>query len=84
MFYSEVAFLFTFTVCLFNLGFRHLSVSSQGKINRHTTGLISNIQKYTFFTYSHLFNERGGGAKVAKSLNVEGGIFWEKLIQCVS
>ena len=37
-------------------------------------------------TYSHLFNKRGGGAKVAKSLNVEvginveGGIFWEKLV----
>ena len=42
-----------------------------------------------FATYSHLFNKRGGwnirggGAKVAKSLNVEvginveGGIFWE-------
>ena len=41
--------------------------------------------------YSHLFNKcggwnkRGGGAKVAKSLNVEvginmeGGIFWKKL-----
>jgi hypothetical protein len=38
------------------------------------------------FTYSHLFNKRGGwnkrggGAKVAKSLNVEGGIFWKKLV----
>ena len=43
-------------------------------------------------TYSHLFNKRGawnkrgGGAKVAKSLNlevginVEGGIFWKKLV----
>ena len=37
--------------------------------------------------YSHLFNKRGGwnkrggGAKVAKSLNVEVGIFWEKLVQ---
>ena len=36
--------------------------------------------------YSHLFNKRGGGAKVAKSLNVEvginveGGIFWNKLV----
>ena len=36
--------------------------------------------------YSHLFNKRGGWnkrggfAKVAKSLNVEGGIFWEKLV----
>ena len=42
--------------------------------------------------YSHLFNKRGawnkqgGGAKVAKSLNVEprinveGGIFWKKLL----
>ena len=33
------------------------------------------------FGYSHLFNKRGGwnkrggGAKVAKSLNMEGGIF---------
>ena len=31
-------------------------------------------------TYSHLFNKRGGGAKVVKSLNVEGGIFWKKLV----
>ena len=43
-------------------------------------------------TYSHLFNKRGGwnkrggGAKVAKLLNVqvginvEGGIFWKKLV----
>ena len=36
--------------------------------------------------YSHLFNNRGGGAKVAKSINVEvginveGGIFWKKLV----
>jgi hypothetical protein len=42
--------------------------------------------------YSHLsnnrggWNKRGGGAKVAKSINVEvgisveGGIFWKKLI----
>ena len=26
------------------------------------------------YTYSHLFNKRGGGFKVAKSLNVEVGI----------
>ena len=26
------------------------------------------------------WNKRGGGAKVAKSLNVEGGIFWKKLV----
>ena len=44
------------------------------------------------FMYSHLFNKRGawnkrgGGAKFAKSLNVEvginveGGIFWKKLV----
>jgi len=36
--------------------------------------------------YSHLFNsqggwnKRGGGAKVAKSINVEGGIFWKKIV----
>ena len=36
--------------------------------------------------YSHLFNKRGawnkrgGGAKFAKSLNVEGGIFGKKLV----
>ena len=39
------------------------------------------------FLYSHLSNERGGwnkrggGATFAKSLNVEGGVFWEKLVQ---
>ena len=40
------------------------------------------------FKYSHLFNKcggwnkRGGGAKVAKSLNVEIGMgfFWKKLV----
>ena len=37
-------------------------------------------------TYSHLsnkrggWNKRGGGAKFAKSLNVEGGILWKKLM----
>ena len=48
---------------------------------------IRNIQ---IVPYSHLFNKRGvwnkrgGGAKVAKSpnmevgINVEGGIFWKK------
>ena len=36
--------------------------------------------------FRYLFNKRGGGAKVAKSLNVEiginveGGIFWKKLV----
>ena len=36
--------------------------------------------------YSHLSNSRGGwnkrgwGAKVAKSINVESGIFWKKLV----
>ena len=36
--------------------------------------------------YSHLsnnrggWNKRGGRAKVAKSINVEGGIFWKKLV----
>ena len=39
-------------------------------------------------TYSHLsnnrggWNKRGGRAKVAKSINVEGGIFWKKLDNC--
>ena len=26
------------------------------------------------------WNKRGGSAKVAKSINVEGGIFWKKLV----
>ena len=51
------------------------------------------IRKYFYcLRYSHLsnkrggLNKRGGGAKVAKSLNmevginVEGGIFWKKLV----
>ena len=39
-----------------------------------------------FKSNSHLsnkhggWNKRGGGAKVAKSLNVEGGIFWKKQV----
>ena len=52
----------------------------------YITDKLANI----YYTYSHLFNKRGGwnkrggGAKVAKSLNVqveinvEGGIFWKK------
>ena len=42
--------------------------------------------KDEFIHYSHLlnkrggWNKRGGGAKVAKSLNVEGGIFLKKLV----
>ena len=41
---------------------------------------------YEICTYSHPSNKRGGwnksggGAKVAKSLNVEGGIFWKQLV----
>jgi hypothetical protein len=41
--------------------------------------------KLSTYTYSHLsnkrggWNKRGGDAKVAKSLNVEVGIFWKKL-----
>ena len=36
--------------------------------------------------YSHLsnnrggWNKRGGSAKVAKLINVEGGIYWKKLV----
>ena len=30
--------------------------------------------------YSNLSNKRGGDAKFAKSLNVEGGILWKKLM----
>ena len=49
-------------------------------------------QTLTYVMYSHLSNNRGGwnkcegGAKVAKSINVEvgiyveGGIFWKKLV----
>ena len=49
------------------------------------------IRARSYFRYSHLsikrggWNKLGGGAKVAKSLNVEveinveGGIFWKKL-----
>ena len=41
---------------------------------------------YRKLEYSHLsnnrggWNKRGGRAKVAKSINVEGGIFWKKLV----
>ena len=50
------------------------------------------LRKHMLIIYSHFFNKRGGwnkhggGAKVAKSLdmevgiNVEGGIFWKKLV----
>ena len=55
--------------------------------------IVRNISKKSFESalfnakvYSHLsnnrggWNKRGGGAKVAKSINVEGGIFWKKLV----
>ena len=55
--------------------------------------LQKSILKLIFAGYSHLsnnnrggWNKRGVGAKVAKSLNVEaginveGGIFWKKLV----
>jgi hypothetical protein len=50
---------------------------------------LSNRQHQSHCTevaYSHLSNKRGGGAKFAKSLNVEvginveGGILWKKLM----
>ena len=56
---------------------------------REKTQLGQNIYE---IAYSHLFNKRGGwnkregGAKLAKSLNVEvginveGGSFWKKLV----
>ena len=55
-------------------------------------GAKRNRFPYLKIMYSHLFNKRegwnkrGGGAKFAKSLNVqvginvEGGIFWKKLV----
>jgi hypothetical protein len=54
--------------------------------------LIGILCDFLLFEYSHLSNNRGGwnerrgGAKVAKSIivevgiNVEGGIFWKKLV----
>ena len=54
--------------------------------------LLGPVVCFAQLVYSHLFNKRGGlskrggGAKVAKSLNVEvgiiveGGIFWKKLV----
>ena len=48
MIYSEVAFLFIFVVCLFNLGIRLSSVFSEGKIDRHTTG-VDDFKKNIFF-----------------------------------
>ena len=47
---------------------------------------VSWFDQTNFGKYSHLsnksggWNKRGGGAKVAKSLNVEGGIFRKKLV----
>ena len=44
------------------------------------------IKNNIYSVYSYLsnkrggWNKRGGGAKVANSLNVEGGIFWKKLV----
>ena len=50
---SEVAFLSIFVVCLFNLGIRHLSVFSEGKIDKHTTGVDDNFKKKKYlFSYS--------------------------------
>ena len=41
---------------------------------------------FLFDDYSHLsnnrggWNKRGGSARVARSINVEGGMFWKKLV----
>ena len=54
--------------------------------HEHTVMAMGETKKVRKNMYSHLFNKRGGGAKVAKSLNVEvginveGGIFWKKLV----
>ena len=50
----------------------------------HCSGQKGTLDTLPIVAYSHLFDKRGGGAKVAKSLNVEveinveGGIFWKK------
>ena len=49
---------------------------------------IKQLWKIVFFVkyYSHFSNSRGGwnkhggGAKVSKSINMEGGMFWKKLV----
>ena len=47
---------------------------------------MKNMDKELTGTYSHLSNNRGGSAKVAKSINievginVEGEIFWKQLV----
>ena len=64
-------------------GLLHFSKFVEGDISRLE---ISRIQDFCSNHYSHLsnkrggWNKRGGGAIVAKSLNVEGGIFWKKLM----
>ena len=43
--------------------------------------LLENIDKYSHLSNNRGgWNKRGGRAKVAKSINVEGGIFWKKLV----
>ena len=47
---------------------------------------IEKFDRFFYCTHSHLFNSRGGwnkrvgGALIAKSINLEGGIFWKKLV----
>ena len=51
---------------------------------RHVTHFY--YDRIFFISYSHLsnnrggWNKRGGSAKSAKSINVEGGSFWKKLV----
>ena len=39
----------------------------------HCSGQKGTLDTLPIVAYSHLFDKRGGGAKVAKSLNVEVG-----------
>ena len=77
----------------YTLKVRNLNFSNYTLVSTSTFMLLNKFRlRLKIFDYSHLFNKRGdwnkrgGGAKVAKSLNVEvginveGEIFWKKLV----
>ena len=70
---------------IFPLSTTHIELRPVGAFFSKLVRTRSNSTRITSL-YSHLFNKhggwnkRGGVAKVAKSLNVEGGIFWKILV----
>ena len=74
------AALLSFTYVDYETEMYFFSLSNRSEVLVFLVTLKTKTIKVKYIMYSHLFNKRGRGAKIAKSLNVEGGIFWKKLV----